>query len=185
MVDVIMALPTYRYLLAINGCQIQRKTPDSFPSFSDMPHMVHLYVLLIVAYCTAIQQSGLGSSRSPQGFSVQVSCGSPGFLYLFQGLVEEANFSAIGFLEGEILTIFLEDLTHRRSFLSGQGFRQGVLEYVSGIVQGGHILCQLVIVIPASYQGIVMFDDVIHGLIDEAVHARRLTVLHVLLQLLG
>ena len=118
-----MAFSAYRDLLAIDGCHIEGETLHLFPSFSDMPDVVHLYVFLFLAAtnCAIIQEFGPSASRSPSGEIVHIHQRSFGFLHLLQGLVEEMNFPAIRFLEYDVLAILAEDFTHRRTFFVCQG----------------------------------------------------------------
>ena len=116
-----MAFSTYRDLLAIDGCQIEGETLYVFPSFSDMPDVVHLYPFRAITNRAVIQESGLRSSRCPSRERVHVRRRPLGFLHLLQRLVEEVDFSAIWFLEDKVLPILSEDFTYRRAFFVRQG----------------------------------------------------------------
>ena len=75
-----------------------------------------------------------------------------------------------------ILAIFAEDFVDGRSLFVGQGFDQGILQHIAGIIKPSHVFSQLVVVVPTSDKPIVMVDDVFHRLVDEGTDPFRLTV---------
>ena len=85
----------------------------------------------------------------------------------------------------DIFAIFAEDFVDSRSLFVSQGFDQGVLQHVAGIVKSPHILSQLVVIVPTSDEPIVMVDDVFHWLVDEGTDPFRLTVSLVFGQFFG
>ena len=76
----------------------------------------------------------------------------------------------------DILAIFAEDFVDSCSLFVSQGFDQGILQHIAGIVKPSHIFGQLVIIVPTSDKPIVMVDDVFHRLVDEGTDPFWLTV---------
>ena len=62
-----MTLAAYRYLLAIDSGQVESKALQPLSSFSDVPDVMHLYVLAATTDCTVIEEPGLGLSWPPNG----------------------------------------------------------------------------------------------------------------------
>ena len=153
-------------LLAIDSRQIETESLDFFAALADMPHMVHFHLLWASADSTIVTQSSLGIPWPPSWEGVQVGLRAFGFFHLLQGLIEEPDLSPIGFREREVFAIFLEDAAHRGAFLVSQGLGQRVSEHVAGVVELADIFSQLVVVVPTSQYAVIVFDNVVNGLVD-------------------
>jgi hypothetical protein len=183
--DVLMTTVTNRDLLTIDGGQVERKPLHFFASLADVSDVMHFDLVGAVADGAIVQQPRSGSSGKPGWRDIQVSGCLVGLFDLLEGLVEEVNRSPSGLGVGNVFAIFAEDFMKGGSLFGRQSFGEGILQDVTSIVETTDILRQLVVVVPAANEAVVVVDDMIDGLIDEGIKSDGLAVSPVLLEFRG